>query len=86
MFCRQYSTTAIFKFAYLDVQAKAVLRELEDSKLQGLDYPLSSLLALRTLCQVSTLSALECKWLFQGRLETCISAVHQGGKEGPSAF
>lgn len=35
----------------LQKQAKAVLRELEDSKLQGLDYPLSSLLALRTLCQ-----------------------------------
>jgi hypothetical protein len=34
-------------------QAKAALRELEDTKLAGMDYPLSTLLALRTLCQVS---------------------------------
>lgn len=35
-------------------QAKAALRELEDAKLAGMDYPLSTLRTLRMLCQVST--------------------------------
>lgn len=35
-------------------QAKAALRELEDAKLAGMDYPLSMLRTLRMLCQVST--------------------------------
>ena len=30
-----------------------MLRELEDAKLAGMDYPLSALLELRTLCQVA---------------------------------
>jgi hypothetical protein len=36
----------------LQRQARGVLRQLEDGKLlQGLDYPVSGLVALRTLCQ-----------------------------------
>lgn len=33
-------------------QARATLRALEDAKLAGLDYPLSDLRTLCTLCQV----------------------------------
>ncbi|PRW60155.1 Golgi transport 1 [Chlorella sorokiniana] len=34
----------------LQRQARLVLRELQDAKLQGLDYPISGLVSLRTLC------------------------------------